>query len=193
MPAPTTRSAKADDTFFTALENGHPVRAACTAAGYARRCVYRWRRNDPDFGARWSRALTMAGDLLEEEADRRGRDGVDVPVFHKGEASGTKRKYSDSLLLARLKAIRPELYRERITVPGPQNQPLTVVLRDFSLEDVARRCAQGEHVDLATVSPRIRAILERAEDESRTRKAAQISTPDPCATRATSVLLSPVK
>jgi hypothetical protein len=155
--------------------------------------VYRWRRNDLDFGARWSRALTMAGDLLEEEADRRGRDGVDVPVFHKGEASGTKRKYSDSLLLARLKAIRPELYRERITVPGPQNQPLTVVLRDFSLEDVARRYAQGEHVDLATVSPRIRAILERAEDESRTRKAAQISTPDPCATRATSVLLSPVK
>jgi hypothetical protein len=81
MPAPTTRSATADDTFFTALENGHPVRAACTAAGHARRCVYRWRRNDPDFGARWSCALTKAGDLLEEEADRRGRDGVDVPVF----------------------------------------------------------------------------------------------------------------
>lgn len=161
MPAPTTRAAKADATFFTALENGHPVRAACTAAGYARRCVYRWRRNDADFAARWSHALTIAGDLLEEEADRRGRDGVDVPVFHNGEGCGTKRKYSDRLLLARLKAIRPEQYRERFTIPGPQQQPLTVVLRDFSLEDVARRYAQGEHVDLATVPPRIRAILQR--------------------------------
>lgn len=193
MPAPTTRAAKADDTFFTALENGHPVRAACTAAGYARRCVYRWRRNDQGFAARWSRALVMAGDLLEEEADRRGRDGVDVPVFHRGETCGTKRKYSDSLLLARLKAIRPEQYREKFAIPGPQQQPLTVVLRDFSLEDVARRYAQGEHVDLATVPPRIRALLERAEDESRTREPAQISTPDPCATCATSAAPSPVE
>jgi hypothetical protein len=157
MPAPTARSATADETFFTALENGHPVRAACTAASYARRCVYRWRLNNPDFADRWSRALVMADDLLEEEADRRGRAGVDVPVFHNGEACGTKRKYSDGLLLARLKAIRPEQYRERLTIPGPQQQPLTVVLRDFSLEDVARRYAQGEHVDLATVPPRIRA------------------------------------
>lgn len=166
MPAPTTRSAAADDVFFIALGNGHPVRAACASACYARRCVYRWRKNDSDFAARWAKALLMAGDLLEEEADRRGRDGTEVPVFHQGEVCGTKRKYSDSLLLARLKAIKPEQYREKIAVLANDHRPITVVLRDFSLEDLARRLSRGEEVDMATVPPRIRAILEHAEDDA---------------------------
>jgi hypothetical protein len=168
MPAPTTRSAEADDKFFTALENGHAVRAACLAAAYARRCVYRWRKSDAAFAARWATALTMAGDLLEEEADRRGRDGTDVPVFHRGEVCGSKRKYSDPLLLARLKAIRPEQYREKITIAGNHSQPVSVVLRDFALEDLARRLARGERVDMTTVPARIRRVLEAAEDENRT-------------------------
>ena len=67
MPQPTSRSAAADDVFFTALENGHPVRVACAMARYARRCAYRWRVQDPAFAARWAVALKMAGDLLEEE------------------------------------------------------------------------------------------------------------------------------
>lgn len=181
MPALTTRSAAADDIFFAALENGHAVRASCLMAGYARRCVYRWRKHDPDFAARWAKALTMAGDLLEEEADRRGRDGTDVPVFHQGAACGAKRKYSDRLLLARLKAIRPEQYREKITVVGGHSQPVSVVLRDFALEDLARRFARGEHVDMTTVPPRIRRLLEAAEDESRTPGHADLghSTPVP--------------
>jgi hypothetical protein len=40
------------------------------------------------------------------------------------------------------------------------------VLRDFSLEDLVRRLARGETVDMATVPPRIRALLERAEDDA---------------------------
>jgi|CXWL01.1.fsa_nt_gi hypothetical protein len=179
MPAPTTRSAAADDRFFAAIENGHAVRAACLVAGYARRCVYRWRKIDPDFARRWASALTMAGDLLEEEADRRGRDGHDLPVFHRGEVCGTKRKYSDRLLLARLKAIRPEQYREKITVLGTDRQPINVVLRDFALEDLARRFARGEHVDMTTIPPRIRKLLEAAEDESRTPGQADLGHPTP--------------
>jgi hypothetical protein len=130
-------------------------------AGYARSCVYDWRKQDAGFAERWARALAIAGDLLEEEADRRGRDGYDEPVFFQGEKCGEKRKYSDALLLARLKAIRPEQYREKITMPTVGQQNVTVVLRDFSLEALVQKAVRGERIDPAEVPPRLRALVEK--------------------------------
>lgn len=128
MSMPSIRSPQGDAAFFAALENGHNVRGACEAAGYARCSVYRWRRDDDDFAKLWLEALGVAADLLEEEADRRGRDGYDEAVFFRGEPCGAKRKYSDGLLLARLKALRPHQYRENVPLP-PQN--VTIVIQDF--------------------------------------------------------------
>ena len=167
MPQPTTRSAAADGVFFTALENGHPVRVACAMARYARRSVYRWRGQNAAFVARWARALDMAGDLLEEEADRRGRDGFDVPVFYQGRTCGTKRTYSDGLLLARLKAIRPEMYRERGAASTPkQLQPVSVNVRDFALEALARRLLRGETVDPASLPQRLQALAQMPDTDA---------------------------
>lgn len=126
----TTRSLEGDARFFVALENGCSVRAACEAAGYPRRCVYRWRAEHEDFAKGWAEALVIAADLLEEEADRRGRDGYDEPYFFQGEVKGAKRKYSDALLLARLRALKPDSYRERHALRGGQ-QNVTVIIRDF--------------------------------------------------------------
>lgn len=167
MPSPATRSAEADDVFLTALENAHSVRVACGMARYARRSVYRWRAEDPEFAARWATAVQMAGDLLEEEADRRGRDGYDVPVFHGGVVCGTKRKYADGLLLARLKAIRPEQYREGRAVAAPlPRQALTVNLRDFALEDLVRRLLRGETIDRTTIPARIQKLIDKPDSEA---------------------------
>ena len=169
MPQPTSRSAAADDVFFTALENGHPVRAACKMARYARRCVYRWRAQDAAFAARWAVAMQMAGDLLEEEADRRGLDGFDVPVFYQGRTCGTKRKYSDGLLLARLKAIRPEMYRERglaATPRQPQLQPVSVNVRDFALEALTRRLLRGETIDPASIPQRLQGRMQMPDTDA---------------------------
>lgn len=63
------------------------------------------------FAERWRLATEMGTGLLEEEADRRGRDGVSVDEVLPRNMRGPRR-YSDGLLLARLKALRPELYRE---------------------------------------------------------------------------------
>jgi hypothetical protein len=167
MPAARTRSAEADAMFFTSLENGHSVRAACATALYASRCVYRWRSQDPEFAARWALARQMAGDLLEEEADRRGRDGCDVPVFYRGQQCGTKRRFADGLLLARLKAVKPEQYREHRCLPSdPQKQNVTVMLRDFTLENVVRRLARGEKVDAAALPPRIQCLLAQSDNDA---------------------------
>ena len=181
MPARSTRAHDADDRFFQALENGHPISTACAMAPYARRCVYRWRQTDEAFDRRWQAALAMAADLLADEADRRGRDGYDEPVYHEGEPCGTKRRYSDGLLLARLKALKPEQYRETYTSTGADNRPVTVRIRDFELEWLVADLAQGKPVDLDAVSPRIRALLECGTPD-----AAQQGRADPCAACATS-------
>ncbi|MBI1213107.1 MAG: terminase [Alphaproteobacteria bacterium] len=131
MPNKPSRTPEGDARFFIALENGHAVAAACKAAGYARSRVYAWRHEDAEFAAHWDAACAVASDLLEEEADRRGRDGYDEAVFYRGEESGTRRKYSDGLLLARLKALKPENYREGMTAATGK---LTVIVRDFDAE-----------------------------------------------------------
>jgi hypothetical protein len=161
MPAKHTRTPDGDARFFTALENGHPVRGACEAAGYSRSSVYDWRKADREFAERWAHAVHIAGDLLEEEADRRGRDGYDEPVFFQGSEVGAKRKYSDALLLARLKAIRPDQYRERITVPATNHQNVTVVVRDFMLEHFMQRLVDDKKVSLEDLPPRLRAFVEK--------------------------------
>lgn len=163
MPANTTRTPEGDAKFMAALENGHPVRAACEAAGYVRSCVYVWRKQDDEFAARWAKAIDIAGDLLEEEADRRGRDGYDEPVYFQGEERGAKRKYSDSLLLARLKAVRPEQYRERIAVPGFAQQQVTVIVRDFDTEAALLRLVAENKMPESDLPPRLRARLAKGE------------------------------
>ncbi len=161
MSANAVRTAKGDDAFFRAIENGFPVRVACEAARYSRARVYVWRQDDADFAARWARARSIAGDLLEEEADRRGRDGYDEPVFYQGKEVGAKRKYSDSLLHARLKAVRPEDYRDRPAAAAVAQQNVTVVVRDFALEALMRRLVDQKKVEADELPPRLRALVEQ--------------------------------
>jgi hypothetical protein len=161
-----TRSAKADDVFFTALSNAHSVRAACGMALYARRSVYNWRREDPAFAGRWATAKQMAGDLLEEEADRRGRDGIDIPVFHRGKVCGTKRQFSDRLLAARLKAERPAHYGAVQAAVPSAPQAICVQTRDLVLEDLLRRTLRGEAIERTTLPPRIQQLIGQPNGET---------------------------
>ncbi len=78
----------------------------------SRRSAYDWRKEDQEFANEWDAAEALGTDLLEDEARRRAAQGVDEPVFWKGEVKGFVRKYSDVLLIFMLKARRPEKYRE---------------------------------------------------------------------------------
>jgi hypothetical protein len=69
------------------------------------------RRNSSEFAGLEARALEDGCDCIEQEAIRRGRDGVEKDVYYKGEIVGTEIVYSDSLLLSVLKSKKPE-YRE---------------------------------------------------------------------------------
>lgn len=165
LSPPGRQTEEQDVRFFAALENGHPVSSACRAAGYSVPSVYRWRAEIPTFAARWAEALTLATDLLEEEADRRGRDGLDEPVFHRGRQCGAKRRYSDGLLLARLKALRPDSYRERSTPAAAPQRPLTVIVRDFDMENDLLRLLDLGKITLDDLGERVRQTMVRRRAE----------------------------
>jgi hypothetical protein len=97
------RSEQADDVFFEWLSQGYPVSAAAEMARYSRTIVYRWRTQDRDFAERWNLSLRISLDTAREEAMRRIFDGVEEPVFQKGAVVGTRRKYSERLLIEWLK------------------------------------------------------------------------------------------
>jgi hypothetical protein len=99
-----------EDLFLALLSEGVSVCEACARAGMPRRSAYARRRDDKAFATLWGEALAMAADTLEAEADRRGRDGWSEDVYYRGQVVGQRRRYSDRMLIFRLRALKPELY-----------------------------------------------------------------------------------
>jgi hypothetical protein len=89
------------------------VTRAALAAKIERTTHYKWLREDPQYAAEFAEANEEFIEKLEEEADRRAVDGTIRPVFYQGSQCGEVREHSDTLLIFRLKALRPEVYRER--------------------------------------------------------------------------------
>jgi hypothetical protein len=81
-------------------------------------------------------ALTLAGDRLEHELVRRGRDGVDEPVWYQGAQCGVQRKYSDQLLVVALKGALPSKYSERHELTGANGGPMQ--LQPVAADGLAR-------------------------------------------------------
>lgn len=117
--------------FLDALRShGGSFAAACRASaphldGQSRNppAASTWRAlmaRDPEFAAQVEAVLQDVRDDIEAELHRRSMEGVEVPVFQKGSqakyADGRPAyvtKYSDSLLLARARALMPDRYGEK--------------------------------------------------------------------------------
>jgi hypothetical protein len=106
--------------FLEALREVGNIRIAAEAAGMAREAAYQKKARDPKFSAAWDAAYAEAADRLEQEAWRRAVEGVEEPVVSMGKLVRDEdgkpialRKYSDPLMLALLRAHKPEKYAER--------------------------------------------------------------------------------
>lgn len=108
---PTTEGKK--KAFLISFRETGNVKLSAQEAGVDRATVYRWKDSDDEFAQAMSKAHDDAVDLLIQEARRRALQGVEEPVFQKGEEVGRIRKYSDVLLIFLIKGGRPEVYRER--------------------------------------------------------------------------------
>ena len=109
--------------FLTALAETGIVSVAVEIAGTSRTRVYELRKRDTAFGMAWDEAEEQAADALEAEAWRRAVDGVPEPLVSAGKVVRDDdgqplaiRRYSDNLLLALLKARRPERFKDRAVV-----------------------------------------------------------------------------
>lgn len=114
--------------FLESLAETGSVRAAATASGRPRGAWLLLRGRDPGFARAWDEALESYVELLEAEADRRAVGGETEPVFYGGKQVGERTRASDSLLMFRLKALKPQRYRSAADEP----ETLTVTVRDFT-------------------------------------------------------------
>jgi len=109
-------------------ETGSAAKGAL-AVKISRNTLYIHRKKNKKFAEAWEEAEQRGVDALVEEARRRAYDGVNEPVFYKGEEVGLICKYSDTLLMFLIKAKRPE-YREnyQMNLTGD----LTVNIKKFT-------------------------------------------------------------
>jgi len=88
------------------------ITKAAEASDTHRSMHYQW-LEDEQYAKDFADAQGRYIEKLEAEADRRAVEGFDEPVFYEGCEVGAKRRFSDTLLIFRLKALAPERYRER--------------------------------------------------------------------------------
>lgn len=129
--------------FLAALAETGIVARACKAIEVSRQCAYEWRDEDPDFAERWARALKIGVTALEDEAHRRAFEGLDEPVFYKGDECGSVRKYSDTLAIFLLKAHAPEKYRENSHIQLSGHLALSEMSEDEMRAELAALAASG--------------------------------------------------
>jgi len=101
------------ETYLATLSKTGTVAESCRAAQITRETVREHREKYPDFAIAEARAMDDYRDLMiEAEIRRRGIEGIEEPVFDKeGNQSGTRTKYSDTLLIFHAKRHIPE-YRD---------------------------------------------------------------------------------
>lgn len=88
------------------------MRKAAIRVGLTFGWLYQFRKENAEFGALVDDALEQYVTKMEEEVDRRAFLGVKKPVIYQGVITDHYRECSDALAMFRLKALRPEVYRE---------------------------------------------------------------------------------
>lgn len=123
-----TQATQRREVFLAELAKTGLATTASRIAGLDRSELYKHRDRDPEFAQRWTEALDLYVDELEAEARRRAVAGTDKGVWHQGIQVGSEKQYSDSLLLAMLRAKRSKEYgdKSKMELSGPEGGPLQI-------------------------------------------------------------------
>ena len=145
MSRPKNRSRARDKKFFEYLSSNQTIGEAAKNAGYSRSSVYEYSKEDPVFALMFEEAKQDLIERLEREADRRATEGVqDYKSLKTNEGYKVVplRKYSDTLLMFRLKALAPDKYRDNYKSQIIDDQDLDSI----SDEDLDAEIARYENV-----------------------------------------------
>lgn len=110
---------------------------AAKSIGMSMAEVRHLRKHFPNFSEMEADIAAECADMVEAELLRRAIDGVDVDKYNsKGEYIATVKEYSDPLLLAAIKAKKPNEYGDKKQITGGVNANVEIVIRDFSEKSV---------------------------------------------------------
>jgi hypothetical protein len=153
-PGYTVFTPEKEERFIKLLESGHTAARAATMCRIHRRTAYLHREVNAWFRGAWDEAVKIRTEVLEEEAFRRAVKGVQEPVYHLGNVTGTVRKYSDTLLIFLLKASDPGRYRDnmRIEHTGAEGGPMEVKVDDARGKLIARFAAIAARREEGSIS-----------------------------------------
>jgi hypothetical protein len=102
-------TSKVRQTVLEQIEAGETISNVASAAGVSRQALYKLKKIDEGFAAKWDEAAAIGVQIqlaeCEQAMDYRGRLGWLEPKYHEGKIVGAVRRYSDNLLLARVKAL----------------------------------------------------------------------------------------
>jgi hypothetical protein len=171
------KTAKKRAKLLAAFGDGLSVAVAAQRAGVGRSTAYDWRARDPEFAKAWDEAIETGTDVLEDEAVRRAVHGTDEPVFFQGQACGTVRRYSDTLLIFMLKARRPDKFKERpvrLDLPAIKTAHDVLLAHATAIQAMAAgEITPGEAATVASVLEAKRKAIETVEIEARLSKLEQ--------------------
>jgi len=134
-------TAERQRAFIAALAETGSVTHAAHRVNMAKEGAYQMRLKPgaDSFRAAWAAALDHGVQSLADIAIDRARDGVPVPIFHKGEQVGERRWYNDRLLMFVLKHHMPNRYGADL--PRGTRHPDTVA------REAAENCPVCKAVD----------------------------------------------
>jgi hypothetical protein len=136
------RMAEKQKRFLDAFRQFGTIRDACKATGIGRHNHYGWLVTDEEYRKEFAGADADFCDALEGELYRRGVEGIDEPLYFRGQKTGdTVKRYSDTLLLAALRARRPEKFDSNFDGVVEHHGPpihFTLKLGEKSLRPEAR-------------------------------------------------------
>jgi len=117
--------------FLAAYAKTANLSRAASKAKISRVSHYNWLKN-AQYKKLFEEEKEKAVGLLEDEAVRRAHEGVLEPVYQGGKLIGTKRVYSDTMLIFLLKAARPEKYRDNYPAQKLEGEITLRIIREDS-------------------------------------------------------------
>lgn len=114
--------------FLAAFRLTGSITEAALAAEIDRTMHYRWLKSS-GYKQAFEKAQLEAGDMLEDIAVRRVREGTLDPIVYQGEIVGARRVYDSGLMQFLLRGLKPQKYSARTEITGADGGPIEIVER----------------------------------------------------------------
>lgn len=109
--------------FLRALAETGEIGTSADRVGMSRSAVTRAKASDPDFAAACAAALARSLPCLEQVAWERAVEGWDEEIVHGGKVTGTRRRYSETLLRTLLVREQAARQAERVVAAKARTVP----------------------------------------------------------------------